>query len=56
MMKILYILKKDPDPTIRTIMDATSQEAEVVIHDLQKSQDYNSLVERIEECDKVITW
>jgi len=55
-MKVLYILKKDPDPTIQTIMDAASREAEIVIHDLRKTQDYDSLVERIEECDKVITW
>lgn len=55
-MKILYILKKEPDSTIKTIMSESEKESEIIIVDLRKNQDYDVLVERIETCDRVITW
>jgi hypothetical protein len=55
-MKCLFILKKDPDPTIKTIMKERAKEAEINIVDLRKDQDYDALVESIELCDRVMTW
>ena len=55
-MKILFILKKEPDPTIKILMAEASKEAEILIHDLRATEDYDALIEGIEECDKVITW
>ncbi|MCL7487219.1 MAG: hypothetical protein M8357_03470 [Desulfobulbaceae bacterium] len=55
-MKSLFILKKDPDPTINTIMEERAKEAEIYIVDLRKDQDYDALVESIELCDQVMTW
>lgn len=37
-------------------MAANTKEAEVIVYDLQKNQDYDSLVELIETCDRVMTW
>ena len=55
-MKILYILKKEPDNNINTIMSESEKESEVIAVDLRKKQDFDVLVERIETCDRVITW
>ena len=55
-MKILFILRKEPDNTIKTIMAESTKESEVSIVDLREDQDYDALVDRIETCDRVITW
>ena len=55
-MKILYILKKEPDSTIKTIMSESAKESEIIVVDLRKNQDYDALIEHIEACDRVITW
>ena len=55
-VKILFILKKKPDENIKTIIAESSKESEVTVVDLQENQNYESLVELIEGCDKVITW
>ena len=55
-MKILYILKKEPNNNINTIMSESKKESEVIVVDLRENQDYDVLVERIETCDRVITW
>ena len=55
-MKILFILRKKPDNTIKTIMAESTKESEVSIYDLRENQDYDALVEHIATCDKVITW
>ena len=55
-MKILFILKKKPDETIQKIMAESENESEIIIVDLLENQDYDEIVERIETCDRVITW
>ncbi len=55
-MKTLYILKKEPDNNINTIMSENEKESEVLVVDLQENQDYDALVEHIETCDRLITW
>jgi crotonobetainyl-CoA:carnitine CoA-transferase CaiB-like acyl-CoA transferase len=56
MVQILFILKKEPDANIKTIMTETARESEIIVVDLREDQDYDKLVEHIETCDRVITW
>ena len=37
-------------------MSESKKESEVIVVDLRENQDYDVLVERIETCDRVITW
>jgi crotonobetainyl-CoA:carnitine CoA-transferase CaiB-like acyl-CoA transferase len=55
-VKVLFILRKEPDPNIKTIMTETARESEIIVVDLREDQDYDELVDRIENCDRVITW
>jgi hypothetical protein len=55
-MKIVYILKQEPDQTVQAIIDETSGQADVTVVKLPKYQDYDSLVDLIEKCDRVVAW
>jgi hypothetical protein len=55
-MKIVYILKQEPDRTVQAIIDETSGLADVTIVKLPEYPDYDSLVDLIENCDRVVTW
>lgn len=54
-MKTLFILKKDPDSTTKTIISGASRESEVTVINLQENKDYDSLVKLIEQSDRIIT-
>ena len=56
MVQILFILKKEPDANIKTIMTETARESANIVVDLREDQDYDKLVGHIETCDRVITW
>jgi hypothetical protein len=55
-MKILYIMKRDIDDTLKKIMDVHKQSHEVRVIDLRKNKDYKQVIELIEKNDKVISW
>ena len=56
-MKILHILNDGPDENAKTIIDEQVKDNEVEIFDLtQKVISYDELVDKIEQCDKVISW
>lgn len=55
-MKILYILKEDPDPTLETIINEHQKTNEVVTIDLRRDKCYERIIELIETSDKVISW
>jgi len=56
-MKILHILKSEPDATTRTLMELSSQGHETTEVPLyEEGVDYDRLVDLIFEYDKVITW
>ena len=56
-MKILHILKTEPDQTVRTLLDITSEGHEVTVFNLyEKQSDCEALIDLIFEHDKVITW
>ena len=56
-MKILHILNDGPDDDAMLIIGEHKKEHEVEIVDLsQKAMSYDDLVDKIEQCDKVISW
>lgn len=55
-MKILHILKDDPNDSIEKIIGEHKKGNEVEIIDLNINKDYAFIVELIERADKVITW
>lgn len=56
-MKVLEILKSEPDTNVKKIIDIHSQENEVKIVKLYEgTPDYNALVNDIFSHDRVIAW
>ncbi|MHB8809660.1 MAG: hypothetical protein ACYC9M_06565 [Desulfobulbaceae bacterium] len=55
-MNILIILKQEPDRTIQAIIEAISRKSEVTTIELPQWRDYDSLVDLLAGCDRVITW
>ncbi len=55
-MKILYILKQDPDETLNKIMEEHKKSNEITGVDLRESKNYDQIVDLITSSDKVIPW
>lgn len=56
-MKILHILREEPNESVRRIIDLQSTDNEVKTVELYKgSMDYEELLELIFDYDKVISW
>ncbi len=55
-MKILFLLKQDPDETLKTIMDEHKKANEVTVVDIRVNKDYEQIIELITSSDKVISW
>lgn len=55
-MKILYILKSEPDETVKRLIEAHEKSNEVKVVTLTKGLSYDDLVDDIFGYDKVITW
>ncbi|UCB47930.1 MAG: hypothetical protein JSW56_12265 [Deltaproteobacteria bacterium] len=56
-MKLLHILKSDPDENTRTLMQILSEGEEATEFSLyEESADYGKLLDMIFGHDKVITW
>ncbi len=56
-MKLLHVLKSEPDEVTKTLMKASSEGNNVKQFELfAKDVDYDKLVELIFENDKVICW
>ncbi len=56
-MKLLHVLKSEPDNVIKTLMNASSEGNDVQQFELFANDvDYDKLVELIFENDKVISW
>jgi len=56
-MKLLHVIKTEPDENTKTLMDIVSEGAEtkeVKLYD--KTADYEKLIDMIFEHDRVITW
>ncbi|MCP4752112.1 MAG: hypothetical protein GY866_14545 [Proteobacteria bacterium] len=55
-MRLLYIVKREPGETFRKIVDEQKKEHDVEIVDLRDDVDYDSILEKIEGCDRVVSW
>jgi len=55
-MKILYLLKREPDGTMNDILSRHRSAHEVTVVDLRTEKDYERIVDLIRENDRVITW
>jgi hypothetical protein len=56
-MKILHILKSEPDDTTKTLMDIISEGEQTATFKLYEGQpDYGSLLDLLFEYDKSISW
>jgi len=55
-MKILYLLSKDADETLKKIMDKHGKVNEVTVTDIRVNKNYKQLMELIESNDRVISW
>jgi hypothetical protein len=56
-MKLLHILKTEPDERTRTLMDRVSEGAETTRYPLYEAEaDYEKLIDLIFEHDRVISW
>ena len=56
-MKVLHILNDGPDDDAKNIIAHHSENHDVEVIDLTNIDiSYDELVDRIEQCDKVISW
>ena len=55
-MDILCLVRKDPDATIRGILDAQQREHQVTVVDLRTEKDYDRIVRLIFSSGSVISW
>jgi sulfur transfer complex TusBCD TusB component (DsrH family) len=56
-MKLLHILKSDPDENTKTFIEILSEGEEAIEVSLyEDAVDYEKLIDMIFEHDKVITW
>ncbi len=57
MIKVLHILKSEPDETVTKLFQSLSRDAEISVVELfDKDLDWSALVDNIFENDKVICW
>jgi len=55
-MKILYLLKQDPDKTLKKILREHKNANEVTVVDLRKNKDYDEIIDLTMSSDRVISW
>jgi hypothetical protein len=55
-MKVLYLLRSEPDDTGNKIMEEHKKSNEVTVIDLTKNKNYDEIVDAIASNDKVISW
>ncbi len=55
-MKIIHILKKEPEESVKTIIQEHMKDHDVRVILLYKDKDYNAIVDLIEKADKIFSW
>jgi hypothetical protein len=56
-MKVLHILKTEPDKKTRSLMDILSQGEEATVFELYNEQtNYEKLIDLIFEHDRTVSW
>ena len=56
-MKILHILKSEPDDNTRVLIDILSQDSDAVLYPLyEEDTDYEQMLDLVFDSDQVISW
>ncbi len=55
-MKILYLMRNNPDDTANKIIEIQKQTNDVSIIDINLNKNYDEVIDAIAESDKIITW
>ncbi len=55
-MKILYLINKEPEGTLKKIMDVHKSGNQMTVVNIAKDKDYARIVDLIFSNDKVISW
>ena len=56
-MKLLHILKSEPDKSVKTLMDMLSAGEETTVFALyENNPDYEKLIDLVFEHDKIVSW
>ncbi len=55
-MKIVHILKKEPDAFDRRIIEAHKKDNEVTVFELFREFDADKLLQAVQEAEKVFCW
>ena len=56
-MKILHILKSEPDDNTRVLIDILSQDRDAVLYPLyEEDADYEQMLDLVFDSDQVISW
>jgi hypothetical protein len=55
-MKIVYILKQEPDATAKKLMEVHKKGNDVTVVNLKENKNYGQIVDLIFSSDKVISW
>ena len=55
-MKILYLFTRDKDATVDALVAGQAEEHTVNELDLRTETDYEAVVRKIEEADRIISW
>ena len=57
LLKILYVLKSQPDPTVQVIMEIQKKGNDLKVIQLEEQLlTYEALIDDIFTCDRVISW
>ncbi|MCL4456597.1 MAG: hypothetical protein M1406_04205 [Nitrospirae bacterium] len=55
-MKILHILKTEPEDSVKAVIEEHRKCHDVTVIEIYKSKEYDLIVELVERADKVISW
>ena len=55
-MKILYLLRNNPDDTVNKIIEVHKQSNDVSVIDINANKNYDEIVDAIAGSDKIISW
>jgi hypothetical protein len=55
-MKLLYLLKKEPTISINNMIESHKNKEDVTIIDMRTNKNYAEIIEKVFANDKIITW
>lgn len=55
-MKILFLISQEPDSTLQTIIKENEKEHTVNVINLDQNNNYDEIIDAIEQAEKVISW